>query len=167
MREFPPLLAVLERHGVVHAGRFVTPPEDPEAAEAARGIGRLGAHRVMRLAAPAPGEDAYLVLALSGGAGSDFDTLNAKVADCIGRKRDKLERADADERHLFVWVHEIGAWMAMIDLPPPSEAPEVLPPIDVVWAAVPDAPTGVGKLYRLHRGGSWEQCEVPTIGNAV
>ena len=43
-------LAVLERHDVAHVGRFVTPPENPEAAEAAQRIAELGAHRALRLA---------------------------------------------------------------------------------------------------------------------
>jgi hypothetical protein len=84
-----------------------------------------------------------------------LDALNTLVADRIKKKRDVLTRAEADARHLFVWVRHVDAWLPMIDLPkPPPDAPEVPLPIDVVWAAT-DNPLADGKLYRLERGGTW------------
>lgn len=164
---FAPPLAVLEQHHVAHVGRFVTPPEQLEAVEAAQRIAELGAHRALRLAVPRPDETPSIFTGLSGSAGSDFDVLNRLVADCIERKLDKLTRAEADEHHLFVWVRHTGAWMAMTDLPPPPEAPAVPPTIDMVWAAAPNGLTRVGTLYRLVRSGRWEPCEVPPTFSAV
>jgi hypothetical protein len=156
LREVAEQLVVLERHGVDHVGRFVEAPEDPRAAEAARQISALRVDRVLRLAAPKEDEDACLVLALHGGAGSEPDALNALVADRAEAKRDVLTRAKGDARHLFVWVRQANAWMAMTDLPsPPPDAPELPLPIDVAWAATAN-PIASGKLYRLERGGAWE-----------
>jgi hypothetical protein len=95
--------------------------------------------------------------------GADPGALNEVVARCADAKRKQLSsdaaRA-ADERHVFVWIEQSTALMEMIDLPgPPAEAPEVPPEIDVLWAAAPDHAGGVGVLYRLPRGGSWERVE--------
>lgn len=159
MRELAPLLAVLERHGVVHVGRGIEAPANPEAAEAARSIERLPVHRAGRLGAPEPGEDPRLVLAFRSPARvADPDAaLNALVADRAEAKRDVLTRARADKRHLFVWVRQTDAWLTMTDLPsPPPDAPRLPPPIDVAWAATSNPATGLGKLYRLERGGKWQ-----------
>jgi hypothetical protein len=131
---------------------------DPEAAEAVQRITRLGVHGVWRGAVPEPGEDARLVLAFTSIAGSHLDLLNRLVADCAERKRKVLSRAEADARHLFVWVRHSAAWMEMTDLPsPPLDAPDLPLPIDVVWAATSNPVTGLGVLYRLERGGAWER----------
>jgi hypothetical protein len=68
MHKLEPLLAVLEQHSVVAAGRTVQQtPENPEAAEAARSIARLRVDYARRLGAPEPGEDACLALAFRSG----------------------------------------------------------------------------------------------------
>jgi hypothetical protein len=156
MPKLPPLIAVLERHGVAHVGRFVEPPTEPEAAEAAERISKLRVHRALRLGPPEDGAEPGLFVAMTTGVGSDFDSLNALVAERAEAKRDKLAAAVADERHLFVWVRHDGAELAMATLPPPPTAPELPTCIDVAWAATGGLGGGLRVLYRLERGGSWE-----------
>jgi hypothetical protein len=55
-----------------------------------------------------------------------------------------------------VWVRHTGAELAMATLRPPPTAPELPAEIDVAWAATGDPITGLRVLYRLERGGSWE-----------
>lgn len=133
MPELPPLIAVLERHGIEHVGRFVETPEHPEAAEAARRISNLRVHRALRLGPPVDGAESGLFIAMTTGLGSDFDSLNELVAECALAK------------------------LAMATLPPRPSVPELPPEIDVVWAATGGPVIGVRVLYRLARGGVWER----------
>jgi len=157
MRELVPLIAVLEQHGVEHVGRFVPPPEHPEAAEAALRISRLKVHRAMRLAPPAKDAEPTLSISMTTGVGSDFDSLNALVAKRADAKVAKLAAADCNERHLFVWVRHDGAELAMATLPPPPDVPELPSKLDVVWAATGGPGVGLRVLYRLARDGVWER----------
>lgn len=148
-----PPLAVLERHGVEMVGRFEAPPTHPEAVEAAQELRRLRVSDARRLASPDDDGDGGIIVSLSGGNGSDPDALNEVIASRLQAKHHQLGAAVADQRHLFVWVDQVDAWMAMTDLPsPPAEAPELPPEIDVVWAAT----AGGRVLYRLERGGIWD-----------
>jgi hypothetical protein len=155
-RELAPLIAVLEQHGVEHVGRFVPPPEHPEAAEAALRISRLRVHRAMRLAPPAKGAEPTLFISMTTGVGSDFDSLNALVAKRADAKVAKLAAADCNERHIFVWVRHDGAELAMATLPPPPDVTELPSELDVVWAATGGPGVGLRVLYRLARHGTWE-----------
>lgn len=93
---------------------------------------------------------------MTGGVGSDFDSLNELVAERAGAKLAKLVVADCDERHLSVCVRHDGAELAMATLPPSPSVPELPPEIDVVWAATGGPRVGLRVLYRLACGGVWE-----------
>ena len=122
-------------------------------------LGALHAHPV---GPPKPGEVAEVLASLSGGAGSNFESMNDLVAERASKKVEKLIAAGGDERHLFVWLRgsATDAQLAMTTLPPPNSVPEIPDGIDVVWLAVGG---GQGQpfswLWRLRPPGPWEPIE--------
>lgn len=74
-----------------------------------------------------------------GGASSDSDKLHQLLVERAKAKCPKLLRADADERHLFVWHDGTypDAELAVATLPPPTPAPELLSGIDAIWLSTP------------------------------
>lgn len=92
-----------------------------------------------RSADPPQGGTAQLHFVFHGGASSNFDQLHQLVLERVEAKHPKLLRADADERHLFVWIDGTypDAELAVATLPPPSPAPDLPAGLDAVWLATP------------------------------
>jgi hypothetical protein len=98
------------------------------------------------------------------GASGAFSTAPQEVNDAVEREAkantDKLAKAEADERHLFVWVHPTsGGPELMLYTGQTAEVPPQLPDvIDVAWVArFPDTAEGpVSTLWRVQRHGSWQ-----------
>lgn len=134
MMKIVPHLEVLERHHVARIGGasrsergWVPDGVAHEVIDAARAIFKLGAYRATRLAPPKSGEVALVMPILHGAAGSNFDALNRLVAECAEAKTKKLTAAEANQRHLFVWMlpSMADAELAMAVLPPPPGHPYV------------------------------------------
>ncbi len=156
-------LEVLEQQDVEQVGGALTPGKVPDGApqavvDAARGVFALGADRATRRGPPEDDEAALVMASVHSGGVSDFDQLNVLVAACAEAKVDKLIATGADERHLFVWMHDDDAALAMETLPPPVVSPMLPEGVDVVWVAT--GPTGDESLcrclYRLEPSGGWE-----------
>jgi hypothetical protein len=88
----------------------------------------------------------------------DVDAVNRLAAEHAAKDVKKLLVAHADERHLFIWMDEEDAKLAMDTGPPPSTTPVLPDGIDVVWIA-----TTSGHLWRLHPPGSWEELPCPRV----
>jgi hypothetical protein len=101
-----------------------------------------------------------------GGLTADVDEVNrlverhAHASDNVK----KLGAADADERHLFVWItgSQPKAELAMHTGPPPASPPALPPGLDVVWAQ-----NESGHLWRVRRGGNWELVQPPRVEVAI
>jgi hypothetical protein len=80
------------------------------------------------------------------------------VAERAEAKVNKLLAAQADERHLFVWIDSshAGADLAMPTLPPPAAPPRLPGGFDVVWAAAPGVEIPVQRLWRTIPPYGWE-----------
>jgi hypothetical protein len=161
-----PHLEVLEQHDIEEVGgsrhpvRHLPLGTHPAVAEAARGVFALGADRATRLGIPKPGETALVMASLHGGISSNFGMLNELVAECASAKVAKLTVAEADERHLFIWMRPsaASAELAVATLPPPESRPMLPDGIDVVWVATGPSTSDAlyGKLWQLRSPGGWE-----------
>jgi hypothetical protein len=161
-----PHLEVLEQYdieevgGSRHPDRHLPLGTDPAVVEAAQGMFALGADRATRLGVPEPGEAALVMASLHGGTSSNFVMLNKLVAECASAKVAKLIAAEADERHLFIWIRPsaAGAELAVATLPPPASRPVLPDDIDVVWLATGPSTSDAlyGKLWQLRSSGGWE-----------
>lgn len=94
------------------------------------------------------------------------ETINRIVEAEIGHNHDKLARARADDRHLFIWVDpSIGA--AGVSVAPdrlPIGAPTLPSGLDTVWLGFLSSADGkphhrVGALWRCNNGENWQQSE--------
>jgi hypothetical protein len=152
-------LKVLEDHGVTEVSEYspATGPVPRAVAEATRQIlgGRI--NTVRSLALP-PGETAQLMLTSHWGFISDAEQVNPLVEQAARDNVEKLCTADADDRHLFVWVDEDKAELAMFTQGPPVSTPALPEGIDVVWAATRPTVDGAlfERLWRLQPPGGWE-----------
>jgi hypothetical protein len=74
-----------------------------------------------------------------GAASANFDQLHQLMLERVEAKRLKLLRANAHERHIFVWLDNTypDAELAVATLPPPSSAPTLPAQVDAVWLATP------------------------------
>ncbi len=160
MRGLEANLRILEEHGVTGVGTFSSAQgadTSDAVAEATRQIlgGRItGAGS---LGAPAPGESARMLLSSHRGFTAGGHEVNAVVADAAEANVKKLLAADADERHLFVWIDEDAAELEIGTQPPPAAVPTLAGGIDVVWAAKRAAPGALfERLWRLQPPGGWE-----------
>jgi hypothetical protein len=72
----------------------------------------------------------------------------------------KLAAADADERHLFVWItgSHPKAELAMHTGPPPTSRPVLPDGLDVVWVQ-----NESGHLWRIQHVGNWEVLQPPRV----
>ncbi len=166
MTKVVPHLEVLEQNdieqvgGVARGARRAPDGAGQDVADATRMVFELGADRATRLRTPKPGETALVMASVHGGISSDFDLLNAAVAECAAAKAAKLAAAEGSERHLFVWIRPSapGVELAMATLPPPEETPTMPEGLDVVWVATgPTTPGALfGQLWRLRPPGGWE-----------
>jgi hypothetical protein len=97
-----------------------------------------------------------------GGLAADPDEVNRLVERHAHASDNlkKLDAADADERHLFVWItgSHPQAELAMHACGPPASAPVLPEGVDVVWAQ-----NESGHLWRVRRGDDWEEIQPPRV----
>lgn len=159
MTGLEPHLRALERHKVTQvSGPLGAPPAaSGELGDAIAAIFDLHASRVT-LMREVPEGDAALVLSTHNGTVADPETVNELVAERAAVKAPKLLDAQADERHLFVWVDSshADAELAMFAQPPPATVPEIPKGIDAVWAATGGLGGTFERLWLLRPPGRWE-----------
>lgn len=164
------LLAVLEADDVWNFGPGYAPMPSAEptlAVEAA--FSDLQALGVMAATAISLGEG-YIGIGTVGGGGSvDPTSLNGTATAHVKANLDKLARAEADERHLIVWIDAIdfsGEWAMAFDRVP-AEPPALVPEVRTVWVAKwsPGASeaSNAAKLWRATPPDNWEALEVPAV----
>jgi hypothetical protein len=106
-----------------------------------------------------------LFASVSGGFSPKIDQVNELVTAAAQANLKKLLASDADERHLFVWIHPsaVEAEFAVFQGQPPSSAPALPTGIDVVWIAahgfVDLGKVGVTQFWRVKPGANWERLE--------
>ncbi|MGI8414562.1 MAG: hypothetical protein ACR2QA_19150 [Solirubrobacteraceae bacterium] len=153
-------LRTLEAHGTPEIAPgwvdYGIPPEMPAAvAQSVQMLFNLGIDSA-RSANPVRRGAAQMHFLFHGGASADFDQLHQVLLEKVNAKAPKLLRADADERHVFVWLDGTypDAEMAVAILPPPSPAPELPAGIDAVWLATPpfDNPE---RVWVMTPSGGW------------
>lgn len=86
--------------------------------------------------------------------------VNLVVEACLRENISKLRTAQADERHLFVWIDpSIG--VAGVGIPsdcPPTVPPAIDPDVTAIWVGFPapgGAEAGASRLWRATTAG-WE-----------
>jgi hypothetical protein len=160
--EVIPLLLVLEQHGMsgvdtrvnpaYHRPTRGTPTEVTEAMSALFRLTVKAAHALN----PRPPSQAQVFISISQGLTADRERVNQLVVERAEPKREKLAKATAVARHLFVWMDgtQPEAELAMATLSPPASAPAIPPGIDVVWVATPP----LDQPERVWRAGAdgWE-----------
>jgi len=161
-----PHVRVLEDHGVKNIGgvapghRHVRFGASDPIAAASRALFEIGVTYARRLSGPPPGEVAEFILAFHGGAGSDFAALYALLEACAEANAAKLSKADAEERHLFVWIRPSAsdAELAFSTLSPPTVTPALPDALDELWlASRPTTPgAAFARLWRLRPPAGWE-----------
>jgi hypothetical protein len=116
------------------------------------------------------GDVGSVSLGLVGGGGVlDPEALNVAVAREVDANLAKLDRAAADERHLFVWVDStsFSAELSMWTLQVPPGVLELPSSISTVWAATwgPGVSYGskAARLWRATPPAGWRVLEVPPI----
>lgn len=164
-----PILALLEGRGrkEIHLSGdpsyrrlHANDPSDPEAS-AEQALWDVGVKSVVAWG-PRRSDPAHLPFIVRGGAGGDSGRMNQLVTREAIANVEKLNAADGDERHLFIWLNpsEMAAEMAFSLTPPPDETPQLPAGIDVVWLAGRGTPghgaIGLSRLLRLAKGRSWE-----------
>jgi hypothetical protein len=108
-----------------------------------------------------------VALSLTNGFSADVGRVNAVVADEARANSAKLAKANADERHLFVWLNHShsGAELAVSTGLPLPGSPVVPDTIDCVWLATQGVPdldairvgeVGVLRLWRVRPPAAWE-----------
>lgn len=82
---------------------------------------------------------------------SDVDAINR--LEHAGHNIAKLLAADADERHLFLWINasQADAELAMHTGPPPQTPPPLPAGVDVLWVH-----NESGRLWRVRPPAGWE-----------
>lgn len=106
---------------------------------------------------PAAGEDAAILISFRRGLTGQSWDLNELVVARARHKLEKLLGADANERHLFVWLDnsQAAAELAMETLPPPSPGPPLPPGIDTVWLATIGSDSRVARLWQAGPREPW------------
>lgn len=153
---FPALLAAVDAAGVETFDlKHRTPSGAAE--EALQALREMGARLLYRLTEASEG-GGRIILGTASVAGSTAADVLAEVAEQYAGLADnsrKLAAAQADERHLFVWVenahHQAVAAMAFEILP--ETAPELPEHVDAVWLATA---YDVSQLWRYSRNDGWE-----------
>jgi hypothetical protein len=106
---------------------------------------------------PRPALEAQLFVTITGGFTADIGRVNDLIIERASPKLEKLVRAEAAERHLFVWLDgtQPEAELAVALGPPPATAPAVPSRIDVVWLATPPL-TEPQRLWRVRPPNRWQ-----------
>ncbi|MGH9223220.1 MAG: hypothetical protein ACRD2W_05435 [Acidimicrobiales bacterium] len=155
-REFPALLAEVEAAGLDRFDLKHKTPSGP-AAEALQAMRAAGARLLYRhIEAKAGG--GRIILGAASVVGSTAADVLTGVTERYGNLADnarKVASAEADERHLFIWVesgqHQATSAMAFEVLP--ERHPELPERIDAVWLATA---YDVSQVWRWSRIGGWE-----------
>jgi hypothetical protein len=168
MQEVPRHLKVLEAYDVqtIRDEEPLPPGTPDEAVEAARAVFAQRCSHATKLDVAAQGEAPRLFSSLGSGFTTGPEALNGIVERCAANKVAKLLVAEADERHLFVWLYAEAysrVELVLATQGPPSAAPTLPVGIDVVWAGVGPTDPGAPELglWRVQRGGEWEQLRAP------
>lgn len=165
MREMLSIVTLFEREGIARVDTTVNPayrrPAQSTPAEVVEAKLRMFRSGVIeaRVLWPRPGPEAQMFIAIRGGGTgtANADQVNQLIVERAAPKRNKLARAAAAERHLFVWLDgtQPDAELAVATLAPPSTAPAVPSEIDVVWLATPPL-SYPERLWRVRPPGPWE-----------
>ncbi len=89
------------------------------------------------------------------------------IAEAIDDNAEKLDRAAADERHLFIWVTESDHtnWPRLATDQVPSGGPSYEAPVDLVWVGLwsyrYSTESFAARLWTISRDGAWLSQTVP------
>jgi hypothetical protein len=158
VKRSPPLLAVYEQHGLSEITSQLYPGQAPAAVvDASTTLVRLGVSRARVWDVDGAPQLWFIG---HGGVSSNVDAVNRLAAEHAARNAEKLLAAQADERHLFIWMDksQADAELAMHTGPPPDTPPVLPHGVDVVWIANPS-----GHLWRSRPPGSWEALPCPRV----
>ncbi len=125
-------LKVLEEHGVTEVSKY-SPASGRRSSAVTEATSQILAGRITAARSwnrPAPGTPARMLLTPHRGFISDAEQVNPLVARAAEDNAKKLRAADADERHLFVWIDEDKAELAMFTQGPPPTVPDLPAGID-------------------------------------
>jgi hypothetical protein len=154
-----PVLEVFERRGITEVEtrqspqyRRPAPGTAQEVVDATLEQFKLGAILTRSWGPRQSPDAASLLLSIHGGFSADIDKVNELAAIEAKANSAKLAAADADERHLFMWLTltHPDAELAVHTGPPPSTLPSG---VDVLWLATQGGAEGFGKerVERLWR----------------
>lgn len=170
----PALLVVLERHGVSRFDPAFEPSRPDDLVGAVRQLRDIGVLGASSCGPPEPGMHARISVGTVG-AGSVLDgsAVNDAVEQAAKDNLDKLAKADARGRHLFVWADwsDHGTEGSLLLGRLPTEPPSLPHGIDAVWVAT-WAPRFVhhcyaSTLWRSTPGGNWQKLVPPDVVDYV
>jgi hypothetical protein len=170
-----PILAIYERFGITEIGavamwRPIPPPgSHSEVADAMKRMFALGV-TMARCHRPAnPPGSALVLLSIHGGHGANIEELNQLVEEHAAANIKKLRLANADERHLYVWVNATtpDAELALHIGETPTLIPVLPEGIDTVWVGSWGV-TSLGKqgferLLRVAPKGVWKDLDASQL----
>lgn len=163
MKETVPILTLFEREGLTQIDTSVNPAyrtpaltTSPEVTEATFRMFKMGVIEA-RVLWERPTTEAQLFVTIRSGFSADIGRVNELIIERAGPKLEKLIRAEAAERHLFVWLDgtEPEAELAVAMGPSPATPPGVPSGIDVVWLATPPL-TEPQRLWRVRPPDQWQ-----------
>jgi hypothetical protein len=169
MAQVIPIVVMLERTGETAVEVRYDPRYQPRPAErsdemhdAMVKMFDLGVYAARLWSEPEEVRPGQLIPSISQGVSSDPGQINELVVERAEKKVDKLRAAEADERHLFVWMDSshAEAELAFATLAPPP-APTIPKGIDVVWLVEPAGWPGSVRIWRLAPPGQWEVLPPP------
>jgi hypothetical protein len=168
MRKIVPHLEVLEQNDVAQLSTLDPLPAEtsPDVTEVARAILDLRVRRATRLDPPKDGQPARLHSSLGFGFSASSYSFNEVVEGCPAKKADKLRAANADKKHLFIWLrgeaHD-NLEFAMATLGGPDAPPNLPDGIDTAWVAIgpPDPAAPTLSVLRVRPPARWEQLRAP------
>jgi hypothetical protein len=147
--ELPALVLELETHGVESAVLREVTGESP-AVEALRAIEDLGGKLVYRLT-EAEGEGEIIIgdAAVAGSTGPDIVVEVAEHYSHLPDNSSKLESAEGDQRHLFIWVESSRhQTVAMIGEPfMPERSPNLPARVSAVWLVTAYRPAHIWQFH--------------------
>jgi hypothetical protein len=167
----PRWLAVLEEQGAASLGDIIGGDQERLSARAREAVVRLRELGARNGNSVGPTRTGTVKLAVGAVGPTPGTTINEAVETTVRDNIDKLRRAEADERHLFVWVDSSNALsesaMAQFDLP--LSPPDLEPGIDTVWIAAwmrgVRSESNIYMLWRLTPGQGWQSLPVPLVGS--
>lgn len=182
MKQIVPLLEVFERYEVpeVNRDRLQAQREavTSELIETRQQFMTLGGNVARSNGPRRLSKGGQVLLSFSHGFSSDAGQANALVLAAAESNREKLAAADADERHLFIWMDpSYSSAEAAVSLGRPLAAPANLPSeIDAVWlgtlgvpnfGAVAFAGVGVLALWRVRPpAADWESMPLRVLAQS-